>query len=301
MPEGTQRCSRAKMVLPLRVWLNEQPGETLRTQLAHTLDISHIGCRLGGLRTELFPGQTISLQRGQNKASFRVIWSKRLAVDENQAGIEALDYGKNIWAVELPPSPFTPKESAKTRSTKYRFISLAALPRVRWGLSLGLLILGLAPVVSRYRGTFHESGGLAIRFPLPAAPSAEVLARVTPAPHSSPAAFTKSEDPSVSRVQVAETPIGRVVYPMAPDDGIRGKVRLQITIAANGAVKKIRALSGKQPLAEAAAQAVRLWRYSSFPGVERFMERETSVTVNFAGTDAVSLEFPSANEQVHAN
>jgi TonB family protein len=99
---------------------------------------------------------------------------------------------------------------------------------------------------------------------------------------------------------VAEAPIGHVVYPTAPDDGIRGKVRLQVIIAANGAVKKIRALSGKQPLAQAAAQAVRLWRYSSFPGVERLIERETSVTVSFVG-DAVSLEFPSENEQVHAN
>jgi hypothetical protein len=289
------------MVLPLRVWLNEQPGETLRTQLAHTVDISHIGCRLGGLRTELFPGQIISLQRGQNKASFRVIWSKRLAVDENQAGIEALDYGKNIWAVELPPSPFAPEGVRATRSAKYKFVSLAALPRVRWGLSLGLLILGLALMMSRYRGAFHESGSLAIRFPLPAPPSTEVLARVRPTPHSSPAVLAKTVDSSASRVQVAETPIGRVVYPMSPEDGIRGKVRLQIIIAANGAVKKIRALSGKQPLAEAAAQAVRLWRYGSFSGIERLTERETSVTVSFLGGDAVSLEFPSADEQVHTN
>ena len=102
-------------------------------------------------------------------------------------------------------------------------------------------------------------------------------------------------------MQVAETPIGHFAYPVAPDDSIRGKVRLQIIIAANGAVKRIRALSGKQALAQAAEQAVRLWRYSSFPGVERFTERETSVTVSFVGGDAVSLEFPSSNAQVHAN
>jgi TonB family protein len=92
-----------------------------------------------------------------------------------------------------------------------------------------------------------------------------------------------------------------VVYPVAPDDSIRGKVRLQIIIAANGVVEQIHALSGKQPLAEAAAQAVRLWHYSSFPGRERLTERETSVTVSFVGTDAVSLQFPSSNTQVHAN
>jgi TonB family protein len=299
MPEGTQRCSRTRMVLPLRVWLNQRPGETLRTQLAHTVDISHIGCRLGGLRTELSPGQTISLQRGQNKAAFRVIWSTRLAADEHQAGIEALDYGKDIWAVELPPSPFAPRGSASTRGAISKFIPLATHPRVRWGLSLAMLFFGFALVVSRYQGTPDESGRLAVHPPVPAPPSAEDLARFMPTPHSTPVVLARLTESSSPRLQVAERPIGRVVYPAAPDDSIRGKVRLQIIIAANGAVKKIRALSGKQPLAEAAAQAVRFWRYSSFPGAEQFTERETTVTVSFVGGDAVSLEFPSTNSQVH--
>jgi hypothetical protein len=76
---------------------------------------------------------------------------------------------------------------------------------------------------------------------------------------------------------------------------------LQIVIAANGLVKQIHVLSGKQPLAEAAAHAVRLWHYSSFPGQDPSTERETTVTVSFLGTDAVSLEFPSPNAQVRAN
>jgi Gram-negative bacterial TonB protein C-terminal len=88
---------------------------------------------------------------------------------------------------------------------------------------------------------------------------------------------------------------------LAPDDSVGGKVRLQIIIAGNGLVKQIHVLSGKQPLAEAAAQAVRLWHYSSFQGSDRSTERETSVTVSFLGTDAVFLEFPSSNAQVRAN
>jgi hypothetical protein len=301
MPEGSQRCSRTKMVLPLRVWLNGE-GETLRTQLAHTVDISHIGCRLGGLRMELSPGQIIAIQRGEHKASFRVIWSKRLAANESQAGIEALDYGKDIWAVDLPPSPYAPMASS-ARGAIHKFIPLVAHPRVRWSLSFALLVLGVALVMSRYRETLYQyqSEGLAIQPPAPAPPSAEDLARLTPTPHNTPVLLTKLLGSSASRVQVAEAPIGRIIYPTAPDDSIRGKVRLQIIIAANGAVKQIHALSGKQPLAEAAAQAVRLWRYSSFPEVERFTERETSVTVSFAGADAVSLEFPSSNAQVHVN
>ncbi len=297
MPDGTQRCSRTRMVLPLRVSLNRPGSETLVTQLAHTVNISHIGCRLGGLRTELSPGQTIALQRGQHKASFRVIWSKQLAANENQAGIEALDYGSNIWAVELPPSPFAPKS---TGAAARKFIPLDVRSSLRWSLSLGLLSLGVGLGFSRYREAFTESARPAIRT-VPAALSAEDLARLMPTPHITPASLTRTLDPSAPRIQVAETPIGHFAYPVAPDDSIRGKVRLQIIIAADGAVKKIRALSGKQPLAEAAAQAVRLWRYSSFPELERFAERETSVTVSFVGGDAVSLEFPSSATQVHAN
>jgi hypothetical protein len=301
MPEGTQRCSRTKMVLPLRVWLSAQAGETLPPQWAHTIDISHIGGRLGGLRSELSPGQTIALQRGRHKASFRVIWSKHLAANEHHAGIEALDYRRNIWGVELPPSPFVPKAATSARTATRKFIELAAPSRVGWGLSFGLLFLGLALGLSPFVKTFYAPARLAIQLPEPAPPSAEDLARLTPKPHLVPVLLTRTLASSASRVQVAETPIGHVVYPVAPDDGIRGKVRLQIIIAANGVVKQIHALSGKQPLAEAAAQAVHLWRYSSFPGRERLTERETSVTVSFVGTDAVSLEFPFSNTQVHAN
>jgi TonB family protein len=285
------------MVLPLRVWLNGQAGETL-IAWAHTIDISHIGCRLGGLRTLLSPGQTIALQRGQQRASFRVIWSTQLAANENQAGIEALDYGRNIWGVELPPSCFAPKASTATTGNKALPLSVPA--RIRWGFSLGLLLLGLAAGLSRYRQGFYPIAQLQIQTSVPTPPSRELIRR-TPRPHAAPVLLAKTLDNSTPRVEVAEAPMGRVVYPVPPDDGIRGKVRLQIVIAADGVVKQIHALSGKPTLAEAAARAVRLWRYSSFMKNEQSTERETTVTVSFAGTDAVSLEFPSPNEQMHVN
>jgi hypothetical protein len=285
------------MVLPLRVWTHERDGETLPTQWAHTVEISHLGCRLGGLRTELSPGQTITLQRGQHKASFRVIWSKQLAANENQAGIEAVDYGKDIWAVELPPSPFAPKDPESTWAQRpaRKSIPVAGNPRMQWGF--GLLLLGLALGISLYYLMFYASGRLAIQSPAPAVPTAQDLARLAPKPHLVPLSLTKTWDSSAPRLQVAEAPTGHIVYPVAPDSGIGGKVRLQIVIAADGLVKQIHALSGKQPLAEAAAQAVRLWHYSSFPGSDP-IERETSVTVSFLGSDAVFLQFPSSDAQV---
>ena len=158
------------MVLPLRVWLDEGAGETLSMQWIHTIDISQVGCRLGGLRTSLSPGQTIALQRGQQKASFRVIWSKHLDAEEHQAGIEALDYGRNIWAKELPLSPIAndsiqpswdSKDSsaaASTRSTTDSFVPVEAHSRMHWGLGVGLLLLSLALVLSLYTGIFYAWG-----------------------------------------------------------------------------------------------------------------------------------------------
>ncbi len=158
------------MVLPLRVWLDERAGETLSTQWVHTIDISQIGCRLGGLRTKLSSGQTIALQRGQQRASFRVIWSKQFAAEENQAGIEALDYEKTIWAVELSLSPIAEDSiepswasedssaTASTRSTTHRFIPVEAHPRMRWGLGFGLLLLYPALGLSLYNGISYEWG-----------------------------------------------------------------------------------------------------------------------------------------------
>jgi hypothetical protein len=64
---------RRKMVLPVKVMIDRV------TYLAHTVDITHRGARLGALRTQLQPGMSISLQRGSKKAKFRIAWIRELA------------------------------------------------------------------------------------------------------------------------------------------------------------------------------------------------------------------------------
>jgi hypothetical protein len=86
---------RTKMVLPVKILIDKV------THLAHTLDITAIGARLGALRTQLKPGTIISLQRGSTKADFRVRWSRQLGPNELQAGIESLQPHKNFWSVGL--------------------------------------------------------------------------------------------------------------------------------------------------------------------------------------------------------
>jgi hypothetical protein len=113
MPPGVQRFKRTKMVLPLRFWPDDENGRNTGPQLAHTVDISPIGGRLGGLRNPLRPGQTIMLERCQNKFQFRVVWTNQLGPGEIRAGIESVSFERNIWGVDLPDEPVAPGSSIR--------------------------------------------------------------------------------------------------------------------------------------------------------------------------------------------
>jgi hypothetical protein len=94
MPEK-RTSPRRKMVLPVKVTIEKG------THLAHTVDITPTGARLGALRTKLQPGMIISLQRGSKKAKFRIAWIRQLAPTELQAGVESLEPQNNFWGVDL--------------------------------------------------------------------------------------------------------------------------------------------------------------------------------------------------------
>ena len=95
-----RRHKRKKVVLPVRLSRSEASGQAAG-QFVHTVDITDTGARVGGLRTSVEPGQIITLQRGQAKARFRVIWTKQLGPSELQAGIECAEPEKNIWGFDL--------------------------------------------------------------------------------------------------------------------------------------------------------------------------------------------------------
>lgn len=90
---------RRKMVLPVTVFR----GKGEEKQLAHTLDVTEISARLGGLRMQLEPGEIIEIQRGGVKARFRIYWVGIPGTElEGQAGVRGLDPGKSIWSTHLP-------------------------------------------------------------------------------------------------------------------------------------------------------------------------------------------------------
>jgi PilZ domain len=106
-----RKSPRRKMVLPVKISLDKE------TVLAHTLDISHTGARLGALRTELKPGTVVSLRRGSKKADFRVTWVRQLAPNELQVGVECLESQDNFWGVNLSDQDSKSKDDMKALMT----------------------------------------------------------------------------------------------------------------------------------------------------------------------------------------
>jgi hypothetical protein len=92
---------RTKMVLGLKI---SQFTEKALPLLAHTLDISSSGAKIGALRECIQPGSVLVIQRKHNRAHCRVTWSRRMAPREIQIGIEFLSHGARFWELDLDES-----------------------------------------------------------------------------------------------------------------------------------------------------------------------------------------------------
>jgi hypothetical protein len=92
---------RAKMVVPVRILTHDRTGKQV-TLLAHTLDASSSGTRLGGFHGQVELGQTVVVQYQYRRCNFRVIWiGKRGTAQGTQVGLECLEPQKNIWNIEF--------------------------------------------------------------------------------------------------------------------------------------------------------------------------------------------------------
>jgi hypothetical protein len=90
---------RRKVVLPVTVI--RRSGQ--EKQLAHTLDVTEVAARLGGLCSLLDPGEVIEIHRGAMKAKFQVFWMGAPgSAMEGQAGVRSLELNKSIWGINLP-------------------------------------------------------------------------------------------------------------------------------------------------------------------------------------------------------
>jgi hypothetical protein len=112
---------RRKMVLPIKVSIDRV------SHLAHTIDITHNGARIAGLRARLEAGMTISLQRGMKKAKFTILWIRQLSPNELQAGIQALEPQDQFWGVDLADAEHDAEKDMQTLMTLLAKCSKAAM------------------------------------------------------------------------------------------------------------------------------------------------------------------------------
>lgn len=96
---STRSVKRRKMVLPVTV-VRRDGKESL---LAHTLDVTEISARLGGLAVVLEPGEEIEIRRGALTARFEVFWMGTPgSAMEGQAGVRSLESARVDWGIQLP-------------------------------------------------------------------------------------------------------------------------------------------------------------------------------------------------------
>jgi hypothetical protein len=112
--DNKRRRIRTKAVLPVRVSGNDNSGNSY-SGLAHTLDISESGARLGAMHHPVKVGSMITVQYKQHKATFRVVWTELVSGQtEHHVGLEAINH-KDLWGLESRPQA-QPKAQAIPQS-----------------------------------------------------------------------------------------------------------------------------------------------------------------------------------------
>ena len=101
MASGKQRKhKRIKMVLPIRIFAKDASNHSFN-ELAHTLDITPHGARIGAIHSQLKLGDKLTVQYRQRKILFKVVWVRALeGTKEYQIGVEAVEPGET-WGLEL--------------------------------------------------------------------------------------------------------------------------------------------------------------------------------------------------------
>ena len=107
-----RRQDRTRAVLPVRVRGNDTSGKRFE-DLAHTLDITPAGARLGAIRHALKAMDRITVTYRQRKIEFQVMWTKQIeGTSEYQIGVRALVQDGDAWGVNNSESQSFSRERA---------------------------------------------------------------------------------------------------------------------------------------------------------------------------------------------
>ena len=98
--ENQRKRDRIRAVLPVKIWGRDAAGESFEG-LAHTLDITPQGGRLGAIHHSLKPLDQLTVQYRQHKMEFRVVWIKRLDKgSEYQIGLQSMTPDREAWGLQ---------------------------------------------------------------------------------------------------------------------------------------------------------------------------------------------------------
>jgi hypothetical protein len=96
-----RRQDRIQAVLPVRVRGTDASGQSFEI-LAHTLDLTATGARLGSVRHQLKVLDTLTIFYRQRKMEFTVVWTKLLdGRSEYQVGLQAFSQEREGWGMNL--------------------------------------------------------------------------------------------------------------------------------------------------------------------------------------------------------
>jgi hypothetical protein len=103
--------NRIAAVLPVRVRGIDATGMAFE-ELAHTLDFTATGLRLGAIRRQLKTLDSLAVFYRQRRMEFKIVWIRRLeGRSEYQVGLQASSRSKESWATNLFHSTQEPVKS----------------------------------------------------------------------------------------------------------------------------------------------------------------------------------------------
>jgi hypothetical protein len=99
--ENRRRENRITAVLPVKVRGIDATGAAF-DGLAHTLDLTAAGARLGAIRHQLNVLDPLTIFYRQRRMEFTVIWTKLLdGRSEYQVGLQAFSQEKEAWGMSF--------------------------------------------------------------------------------------------------------------------------------------------------------------------------------------------------------
>ncbi len=107
-----RRGSRTRAVLPVKIKGTNKSGKAFE-ELAHTLDVTAVGARLGAIHHELNVQEEITVVYRQRRMQFRVMWIRKMkGTSEFQIGLQAVEQEKEAWGLSQgqrsTPASLTP-------------------------------------------------------------------------------------------------------------------------------------------------------------------------------------------------